>query len=79
MEKCCRQRTKSRIARGLQSCWIWVDVWAQMECISDSKCKDRVMAILIVHICYQIGWQRTNGVGGDKALGELIRMMYVGI
>ena len=56
-----------------------MDVWAQMECISDSKCKDRVMAILIVHICYQIGWQRTNGVGGDKALGELIRMMYVGI
>ena len=75
MEKGCQQRTKSWIVRDLQSCWMWVGVWAQIECISDGKCKDRVMAILIMHTCYQTGWRRMSGVGGDKAFGESIGMM----
>ena len=38
-------------------------VWAQIEFISDNKCKDWVVAILIVHTCYQTGRRRTSGVG----------------
>ena len=49
-------------------------VWAQIEFVSDNKCKDRVVAILIVHNCYQTGRQRTSGVG----VSEYKRVVWVG-